>query len=197
MKGSRSHKALPRARKQDAIAMLKADHKKVKGLFSRFAKIKERGAEEDKAALTRQICSELTVHARLEEEIFYPAVREAIDDDDLMDEADVEHAGVKQLIAQLEAMQPGDDLYDAKVTVLGEQVEHHVEEEEQEMFAKVKKARVDTATLGEELRERKMELLAETERPRPSTAASGDTRRKPAKAGARAQPGRAPSPAMR
>ena len=84
--------------------------------------------------MVRKICNELTVHAQIEEEIFYPAVRKAIDDGDLMDEALVEHAGAKELISQLEAMDPEDELYDAKVTVLGEQIDHHVKEEEGEMF---------------------------------------------------------------
>jgi len=103
---------------QDAIDMLVADHKKVKKLFCEFDKVKEDGADEDKFAIVGQICNELKIHAALEEEIFYPAVRKAIDDADLMDEALVEHAGAKELIAQLEEARPNDDLYDAKVTVL-------------------------------------------------------------------------------
>jgi len=103
---------------QDAIDMLVADHKKVKKLFSEFDKVKEDGADEDKFAIVGQICNELKIHAALEEEIFYPAVRKAIDDADLMDEALVEHAGAKESIAQLEEARPNDDLYDAKVTVL-------------------------------------------------------------------------------
>jgi hemerythrin superfamily protein len=103
---------------------------------------------------------ELSVHAKVEEEIFYPAVRKAIDEDDLMDEADIEHAGAKSLIAQVEAMKPGDDHYDAKVTVLGEYIDHHVKEEQNEMFPKVKKAKVDTVQLGERISKRKQELQA-------------------------------------
>ena len=103
----------------------------------------------------------MTVHATIEEEIFYPAVREAIDDEDLMDEADVEHASAKELIAQLEAANPGDDQYDAKVTVLGEMIDHHVKEEEGEMFSKARKADIDSASLGEELAIRKAELKEE------------------------------------
>lgn len=146
----------------DAIAMLTADHKKVKGLFSRFEKLMEQDdATDEKADLVAQICDALTVHAEVEEEIFYPAVREAIDDDDLMDEADVEHAGARDLIAQLEAMQPGDELYDARVVVLGEQIDHHVKEEEGEMFPQVRKAKVDTVALGEQMLERKLAIMAE------------------------------------
>lgn len=151
---------------QDAIAMLTADHKKVKGLFEDFEKMKsEDDAGEDKAALVKQICQELTVHAQLEEEIFYPAVREAIEDEDLMDEAEVEHACAKDLIAQLEEMDPEDELYDAKVTVLGEQIVHHVKEEEGDMFVKAKKSKVDTEALGEQMARRKSELLAAMDSP--------------------------------
>ena len=146
---------------QDAIASLMADHKRVKALFKEFEEMKEDGDDEDKADLVRQICGELTVHATIEEEIFYPALREKIDEDDLMDEALVEHAGAKDLIAQLEGMKPGDELYDAKVTVLGEQIEHHVKEEEGEMFVQAKKAKLDTASLGEEMEQRRVELTAE------------------------------------
>ena len=111
--------------------------------------------------MVEPICSELTVHTTIEEEIFYPAVREAIDDEDLMDEADVEHASAKELIAQLEAANPGDDQYDAKVTVLGEMIDHHVKEEEGEMFPKARKADIDSAALGEEMAARKAELKEE------------------------------------
>jgi hemerythrin superfamily protein len=144
---------------EDAIALLMADHKKVKKLFSDFDKLKEEGSDEDKAAIVDKICSELKIHTELEEEIFYPAVRKAIDDSDLMDEALVEHAGAKDLIAQLEDASPDDDLYDAKVTVLGEQIDHHVKEEEGDMFPKAKKAKVDTEALGATMLKRKMELI--------------------------------------
>jgi hemerythrin superfamily protein len=147
------------ARAQDAIAMLMADHKKVKKLFSEFDKFKEEGSDEGKSALVDQICNELKIHTELEEEIFYPAVRKAIDDSDLMDEALVEHAGAKDLIAQLEDASPNDDLYDAKVTVLGEQIQHHVKEEEGEMFPKAKKAKIDTEALGTTMLKRKIALM--------------------------------------
>lgn len=146
-------------RAQDAIAMLMADHKKVKKLFSDFDKLKEEGGDEEKSAIVDQICNELKIHTELEEEIFYPAVRNAIDDSDLMDEALVEHAGAKDLIAQLEDASPEDDLYDAKVTVLGEQIDHHVKEEEGSIFPKAKKAKVDTEALGSTMTKRKIALL--------------------------------------
>jgi hemerythrin superfamily protein len=152
-------KAAGAAAEQDAIAMLMADHKRVKKLFSDFDKLKEEGSNEDKSAIVEQVCNELKIHTELEEEIFYPAVRKAIDDADLMDEALVEHAGAKDLIAQLEDASPDDDLYDAKVTVLGEQIDHHVKEEEGDMFPKAKKAKVDTAALGATMLKRKMALM--------------------------------------
>jgi hemerythrin superfamily protein len=144
---------------QDAIALLMADHKKVKKLFSDFDKLKEEGSDEDKSAIVEQICTELKIHTELEEEIFYPAVRKAIDDSDLMDEALVEHAGAKDLIAQLEDASLDDELYDAKVTVLGEQIDHHVKEEEGNMFPKAKKAKVDTEALGATMLKRKIALM--------------------------------------
>jgi hemerythrin superfamily protein len=145
--------------RQDAITMLMTDHKKVKKLFSEFDKLKEQGSDEDKSAIVDKICSELKVHTELEEEIFYPAVRKAIEESDLMDEALVEHAGAKDLISQLEDAGPDDDLYDAKVTVLGEQIDHHVKEEEGEMFPKAKKAKIDTEALGAKMLKRKIALM--------------------------------------
>ena len=147
--------------KSDAVKLLTADHKNVKKLFKDFEKLKEAddGAMK-KAEVVQQICMELTIHAKVEEEIFYPAVRESIDEEDLMDEADVEHAGAKSLIAQLTGMKPGDDHYDAKVTVLGEYIDHHVKEEQDGMFPKAKRAKVDMVELGERIVQRKQELRA-------------------------------------
>jgi hemerythrin superfamily protein len=146
---------------QDAIAMLMADHKKVKKLFGEFEKLKEHGADDEKSEIVEQICNELKIHTTVEEEIFYPAVREAIKDSDLMDEALVEHAGAKELIEQLEGADPADDLYDAKVTVLGEQIDHHVKEEEGDMFPKARHAHIDAAALGAEMAKRKAALMTE------------------------------------
>ena len=145
--------------------MLKADHKAVKALFKKFAALKDDDDSSDgrkeKRVVVQRICNALTVHTTIEEEIFYPAVREAIDDADLMDEALVEHAGAKDLIAQLQGMDAKDDLFDAKVTVLGEQIDHHVEEEEGDMFPKAKKVQVDLEQLGALMAARRQEVLAD------------------------------------
>lgn len=150
-------------RQTDAISLLTEDHKKVKKLFADFKKSKEHANDEEKSELVNEICSELTIHAQVEEEIFYPAVRDAIDDDDLMDEADEEHDSAKSLIAQLESMEPEDDHYDAKVIVLGEYIDHHVKEEQEKMFPKAKKAKLDLIELGNQILQRKQELQAESD----------------------------------
>lgn len=157
-------KSSPRAGAgNEVFALLKADHDKVKELFDQFEQMKEDGDEDDEAKqiLVETACAELTIHARIEEEIFYPALRESLDDQDMLDEAEVEHASAKQLIAELSAMQPGDEFYDAKFTVLGEYVKHHIEEEEKEMFPKAKKEKAALEGLAEELMQRKMELREE------------------------------------
>ena len=148
------------AKPNDAIAMLTADHREVKAMFEQYDKLGDR-ANASKKKLADQICDALTLHATIEEEIFYPALRAASKEAaDLLDEALVEHAGAKDLIAQLQEMDPEDDLYDAKVTVLGEQIDHHVGEEEGEMFRTAKKAGLDMVALGTEMAQRKEELAA-------------------------------------
>lgn len=147
---------------QDAIALLTEDHKKVQALFNAFERMKEEDAPDDeKAEVVQQACQALTIHAELEEDIFYPAVRDAIDDDDLLDEAEVEHATARDLIEQLEVMEPDDELYDAKFSVLGEYVNHHIKEEQDQMFPQARSAKMDLSALGAELAERKQELMAE------------------------------------
>jgi len=143
----------------DAIALLTADHRLVKKLFADFGKLRKGEADSvATATLVGRICIELRLHTQLEEEIFYPVVRAAIQDNDLMDEADVEHDGVRDLIAQLEGMDPTDDHYNAKVMVLSENVDHHVKEEQEEMFKKAKKAKVNMSDLGRKLVQRRKEL---------------------------------------
>ena len=150
---------MAREGKQDAIQLLKADHREVEELFEKFEKASGDGRKEK---IAKQICTELKVHAMIEEEIFYPALRGKIEDD-LLDEAYVEHDGAKILIAEIEVGGPSDEFYDAKVKVLGEQIEHHVEEEEQRvegMFAQAKKAGLDMDALGEQMAARKADLIA-------------------------------------
>jgi hemerythrin superfamily protein len=147
-----------KAQTQDAIALLKSDHREVEGWFEDFEKT---NSNSKKQKLADQICTALKVHTEIEEEIFYPACREVGIEEDMMDEADVEHDGAKKLIAEITQGKAGDDHWDAKVTVLGEMIKHHVKEEEQRdgMFAKAKKADLDLETLGEQLSERKQALM--------------------------------------
>jgi hemerythrin superfamily protein len=156
--------ATARAAMSDATLLLTRDHAEVKKLFKQYEKLADAEADgEERQALAEQICAMLTVHATVEEEIFYPAAREAEVDSDLLDEAEVEHASAKDLIAQIQGMGADDELYDAKVTVLGEYIDHHVQEEEGEMFPKCRKAGMDLAALAEQLAERKAELMEEGE----------------------------------
>ncbi len=146
----------------DAIALLKADHDKVKKMFKQFERMTKDGPGEEAEQLARQICNELKVHTTLEEEIFYPEARAMMEDDEgLFDEAEVEHASAKELIGQIDSMSAEDDKFVAKVTVLGEYIDHHVEEEQNEMFPKVKKAKLDLAEMGERMMARKQELMQE------------------------------------
>ena len=142
---------------KDAIALLKADHVTVSGLFADYEKA---DSSKKKKALVAEICTELSVHAQIEEEIFYPAVKAALKDKLLVPEATVEHGGIKDLIAQLEGVEPDGLIYEAKVKVLSEYVEHHVKEEQTEMFPKVKAMSLDLAELGARMADRKTELLA-------------------------------------
>jgi hemerythrin superfamily protein len=148
-------------KKMDAIALLKADHRKVEDLFEKFEKAREAHAKEK---LVRQICTELSIHTMIEEEIFYPACAEQVKDEDLLEESYVEHDGAKVLIAELIKSDPGNEFFDAKVKVLSEQIRHHVKEEEKRsegLFAEAKKAGLDMEALGERLMQRKQELMEE------------------------------------
>jgi len=143
---------------QDATALLRADHKLVSSLFAEYEKAR---SSSKKKHLVSQICTELTVHAQVEEEIFYPAVKLALKDDELVPEASVEHATLKALIAQVEGVEPEGEMFDAKIKVMSEYVKHHVKEEQNEMFPKAKSTRLDMVELGAKLSERKAELLAQ------------------------------------
>lgn len=159
--GSRStRRSTAAARKPaDAIALLKSDHKEVEAMFKAYEKTDD---DAEKQELANNICKALTVHAQIEEEIFYPAAYDALDEegDDLLDEAEVEHASCKALIAEIEAMSVGEPLFDAKVKVLGEYITHHVEEEESELFPECRDSDMDLKALGEQLAARKSELMA-------------------------------------
>jgi hemerythrin superfamily protein len=162
-----STKSAPKQRSRssgpaDAIQLLTKDHREVKALFQEYQRLVDHEAEDDeKAEIAQQICVMLTAHATVEEEIFYPAAEGAIKEPELVDEANVEHASAKDLIAQIEGSDPSEQLYDAKVKVLGEYIDHHVKEEEGELFPQVRKAKLDLAGLGEQIAARKSELLAE------------------------------------
>src|SRR5690348_5853177 len=146
------------SKSQDAISLLKEDHDAVEKLFKQFESAKGEGRKEK---LARQICLELTVHTKIEEEIFYPACEGKIEED-MLKEAKVEHDSAKLLMAEIEGGSgQSDDFFDAKVQVLSEQIEHHVEEEEGELFKEVRKTDIDLKALGERLAQRKNELLAE------------------------------------
>jgi hypothetical protein len=147
---------------KDGLQLLTADHRKVEGLFADFEKASGAAAKEK---LVKQICTELKVHAQIEEEIYYPAIRGKVEEADL-DEAYVEHDSAKLLINELEAAEPDEGFYDAKVKVLSELIEHHVEEEEKQrdnLFQQTRAADVDLVALGERLAARKAELLAKAE----------------------------------
>jgi hypothetical protein len=141
--------------------MLMEDHKRVKRAFREAEKLAEAEDTEALQELVEQTCAELQVHATLEEEIFYPAVREAVKEEELVDEAEIEHMSAKELIAQIEGMQPEEPKYAAAFKVLGEYVKHHIKEEEGEMFKQLERARVQWEPLLQEMQERRVELLAE------------------------------------
>jgi hemerythrin superfamily protein len=157
-----SNKTASTSATPDAIKLLTADHREVKTLFQQYQGLVDHEAEDDeKQALAQQICQMLTVHAQIEEELFYPAAQESIKEAELVDEANVEHASAKDLIAQLESSDPSDKLFDAKVKVLGEYIDHHVKEEEGEMFPQARRAKMDLQALGEQLAQRKQALMEE------------------------------------
>ena len=150
---------------KDACDLLDTDHRNVKKMFKQYEELMEsrgRTAGQKKKELALQICHELTVHAQIEEEIFYPALRAALKDTDMLAEAEVEHQSAKDLIAQIEGMGEPDEKFDAKVTVLGEYIDHHVKEERNEIFPKARASRkLDLVAMRDELAARKEELMAE------------------------------------
>ena len=158
----RSTGSARRGGRNDAIGLLKADHRQVEEWFDQFESARSASRKQE---LTQKICQALKVHTRIEAEIFYPAFLEATQEKDIHHEAEVEHEGATKLIEEIEASGPEDDYFDAKVTVLSEMIKHHVKEEEQRdgMFAKARASDMDLASLGEQLAARKAELMAGTE----------------------------------
>jgi hemerythrin superfamily protein len=140
-----------------AIEILEADHRQVEEFFDEYEELDDAN---DKEQLAVKICTALQAHTQIEEEIFYPAAREAIENSELIEEATVEHASAKKLLAEIENMKPGEKLYDAKLKVLQEQVLHHVEEEEGELFPQVEASELDLEALGKKMAERKTALLS-------------------------------------
>jgi hemerythrin superfamily protein len=164
---SRSAASRAATQPRDAIALLKADHRQVEEWFAEFEKSR---SEQKKADLAVRICEALTIHTTIEEEIFYPAFLEASGEEDIHHEAEVEHAGAKNLIAQIQASGPEDEYFDARVTVLSEMIKHHVKEEEQRdgMFAKARAADMDLVSLGQQMQQRKAALEQGSGRKRPN-----------------------------
>ena len=152
-----------RASHLDALSILRNDHEKVEKMFKSFHKTRTKDKQQEKAALVEEVCLELAIHAAVEEQLFYPMMAKAISADDLVGEAMVEHGEAKHLIGQLTAMDPGDPLYDATVLVLQEYVHHHVQEEQNKMFPKAQKAKLDLEALGESIMQRKGQLMSEVE----------------------------------
>lgn len=156
---------------QDAIALLKADHRQVEQWFEQFQSSR---SGDRKATLAEQICQALEVHAKIEEEIFYPAFLEATDDEDIHHEAEIEHDGAKKLIAEIKSKGPEDEYFDARVSVLSEMIKHHVKEEEGRdgMFGKARQSDMDLDALGQQLASRKAELMGESDEDGESSTAS-------------------------
>src|ERR1700758_4833042 len=162
-KSSRSQSASWNKERQqasrNAFDVLEEDHREVEEWFDEYDELTD-SDEDRKTELAEKICLALKVHAQIEEEIFYPQAREATKDNDLIDEAVVEHATVKNLIGEIEAMEVGEQLYDAKIRVLGEMVKQHIKEEEEELFPELQSAKMDVDAVGKALAERKQELMA-------------------------------------
>ena len=151
------------ASQPDALEFLKSQHREVEDLFKQFEKLGDEGPSEEKEPIVRMACEKLTVHASIEEEIFYPAAREIDDVESLLNEAEVEHNTAKDLIATLDSMDASDPMFSATFTVLSEYIKHHVKEEEGELFTKVKKSDLDLDALGQELAAQADELMSAQE----------------------------------
>jgi hypothetical protein len=189
---ARSRSNTGAAARNEIIAMLKNDHKQVKKLFRDFEKLDVHEDPQSCQAIVSEACAALELHTTLEEELFYPAARDCLSEDDLLDEAEVEHASAKELIAQLKGMTPEDDKYAATFTVLGEYVQHHIGEEENEMFPQLSKGQFDWNTLQQQMIERRSALTQQSQRQRrPRDAESGSTQAPGNRGKTKASPGRA------
>jgi hemerythrin-like domain-containing protein len=153
-----SNRGSARASSPTALELLEQDHREVEEWFDEYDELQE---DDDKAELAEKICLALKVHTKIEEEIFYPQARKATKDNDLLDEAIVEHASAKRLIEEIESMEVGEDLYDAKMRVLGEQIKQHIREEEEELFPEIESAKMDVEAVGKQMAARKDELMSE------------------------------------
>lgn len=165
---SKSPKKSSKSKFPSAITMLMEDHQKVRKLFKQFEKLN--GDETEKRSIVEKACQDLTVHAQLEEELFYPALRDALEESELIDEAEVEHQVAKQLIQQIQQTGPDDPQYSAKFIVLSEYVNHHIEEEESEIFKEAKKSDIDFEQLAQDMEQRKQELMQQLGMESPGSA---------------------------
>jgi hypothetical protein len=167
---------MKRKRAPDAIDLLDADHLLVHSLFERYRDlVRTKAAAPDRRALAEEICMELTIHAKLEDELFYPAVREVLRDDDLVDEAEEQHGSAREFIAQILTGSPEDELYDAKVAVLAGYVERHVRQEREQVFNRLLASGLDLHALAASIATRKEELRAVAEALREDTLSNAVT----------------------
>lgn len=143
---------------QDAISLLRSEHRKVKALFEAYEQKKESASPAEKFEIAKKVCGDLLIHMAIEEGVFYPAVRRGMDDEEIVNEAQVEHDGAKKLIIELGELKPDDPMFDAKITVLSEQIDHHVDEEEKSMFPKALASKIDIDALGRELLEARTDM---------------------------------------
>jgi hemerythrin superfamily protein len=180
-----THTAARRTKSPTALDLLKEDHAQVEKVFKQFERFHKNGDDDGMRRCAQAACKALTVHAQIEEEIFYPALRESADAEDALDEADVEHGHIKELVGRIEGGEPGDDRYEARVTVLSEYVQHHVKEEESTIFAKARRSGVDLVALGERLMARKRQLAGD-ELPAEITALTSRSRTARSRNGPRA-----------
>ena len=152
---------MPGHQASDIIDILKEDHDRVLALFARFERIRDRADDQEKQILVEAACTELAIHSHLEEETLYPALRQALERAEPVEEAEVEHMMVKHLVGQLETMQAGDPLYDARFAVLGEYVKHHIRREQERIFPMIRQAGSGLGSLAQDIRQQRHEMRSE------------------------------------